>query len=64
MLRNILFAAAVAAIVAPLAMTAEAMPGSSTSPETGKQHAHLGAHSVPQHRRQGIAHWTFARGFG
>jgi hypothetical protein len=62
MLRNILFTAAVAAIVAPVAMTTDAMAGSSRSPETGKQYARSAAHSVPQHRRQHVAHRAFARG--
>jgi hypothetical protein len=56
MLRNLLFAAAAAAIVAPVVLTTDAMANSSTSPETGKQHARLGAHSVPQHRRRLVAH--------
>jgi hypothetical protein len=64
MLRSILFAAAVATIVAPVVVTADAMAGSSTSPETGKQHARLAARSVPQHHRQHVAHRAFARGFG
>jgi hypothetical protein len=56
MLRNILFTAAVAAIVAPVVMTSDAMAGSSTSPETGKQYARSAAHSVLQHRRRPVAH--------
>jgi hypothetical protein len=64
MLRNILFMATVAAIVAPVAMTTGATAGSSTSPETGKQHSRSVAHSVRQYRDQHAAHRAFARGAG
>jgi hypothetical protein len=53
MLRNILFTAA---ILAPAILTSDAMAGSSTLPETGKQHARSATHSVPQHRRPLVAH--------
>ena len=55
MLRNVLFTAAVAATVAPAILTTDAMAGSATSPETGKQHARSAAHSVLQHRRRPVA---------
>lgn len=58
MLRNILFAGA--AIVAPIAMTTDAMAGSST--ETGKQHACWGAYSAPRHHHQHAAYRTFTHG--
>ena len=64
MLRNILFTAAVTAIVAPVAMATNAMAGSSSSPETGKQYARSAAHSVPQHDRQPVAQRVFARDYG
>jgi hypothetical protein len=63
MLRIILFAAAAAAIVALVAMTTDARAGSSTSTETGKQHARSAAHSAPQHNHQHAAHRTFPRAF-
>lgn len=59
MLRNLLFTAAVAAIVAPVVMTSDAMAGSSTSTQFGERYARSGAHSVPQHHRQHAAHRTF-----
>jgi hypothetical protein len=64
MLRNIPFVAAAAAIVALVAVTTDAMAGSSTSTETGKQHARSAAHSAPQHDRRHAAHRTFTHGFG
>jgi hypothetical protein len=59
MLRNLLFTAAVAAIVAPVVMTTNAMAGSSTSTEIGKRYARSAAHSAPQHHRRHAAHRTF-----
>jgi hypothetical protein len=59
MLRNLLFTAAVAAIVAPVVMTTDAMAGSSTSAEIGKRYARSATHSAPQHHRQHAAHRTF-----
>jgi hypothetical protein len=56
MLRNIVFAAAVATIVAPIAVTTDAMAGSSTPTETVKQHARSAAHSAPRHHRRLVAH--------
>jgi hypothetical protein len=53
MLRNILFTAA---IVAPAILATDAMAASTTSPETGKQHARTAAHSVLQRRRRPVAH--------
>jgi hypothetical protein len=64
MLRNALFMATVAAIVAPVVLTTDVIAGSSTSPKTGRQHARLVAHSVPQYRDQHAAHRAFARGAG
>jgi hypothetical protein len=61
MLRNLLFAAAVAVIVAPVVMTTDAVAGSSTSTETteiGKRHARSAAHTAPQHRHQHAAYRT------
>ncbi len=63
MLRNLLFTAAVTAIVAPVVMTADAMAGSSTSTEIGKRHVRSAAHSTPQHHHQFAARRTFTRGF-
>jgi hypothetical protein len=63
MLRNILFVAAAAAIVALVAVTTDAMAGSSTSAETGKQHARSAARSAPQHNHRRAAHRTFTDGF-
>jgi hypothetical protein len=64
MLRNMLFAVAVAAIVVPGAMTTEAMAGSST--DGREQDAHSAAYSIsmPPHRRWHVAHRLFRRGFG
>jgi hypothetical protein len=45
-----------AAIIASVVLTTDAMAGSSTSPKTGKQHARSAAHFVPQHRRRLVAH--------
>jgi hypothetical protein len=59
MWRNILFTAAV---VAPAILTTDAMAGSFTPPETGKQHARSAAHSVPQHRRPLVAHSVRPKG--
>jgi hypothetical protein len=62
MLRNILFAVAVAAIVASGPMTTEAMAG---SPTDGRdQDAHFAAYSMPQHGRRYVAHRSFRPGFG
>jgi hypothetical protein len=57
MLRNLLFSAAVAAIVAPVVMTTDAMAGSSKSTEIGKRHARSAAHTA--HHHQHAAHRTF-----
>jgi hypothetical protein len=61
MLRNMLFAFAVATIVAPGAMTTEAIAGSS---EGREQDAHSAAYSTPQQRRWHVAHRSFTHGFG
>jgi hypothetical protein len=58
MLRNLLLAAACAAIAA--AGVTDAMAGSST--DFGKHHARPAAHSVPQHRR--VVHREFPHGIG
>jgi hypothetical protein len=63
MLRNILLTAAVAALIAPVVLTNDAMAGSSTSPKTGKQHARSAAHSLAQHRRQAVAQRAFGRDY-
>jgi hypothetical protein len=63
MLQNILFVAAAAAIVALVGVTTDGMAGSSTSAETGKQHARSAAHCAAQHNRQRAAHRTFTDGF-
>jgi hypothetical protein len=62
-MRNILLTAAVAAIIAPVVLTTDAMAGSSTSLKTEKQHARSAAHSLAQHRRQGSAQRAFARDY-
>jgi hypothetical protein len=59
MWRITLFAVAEAAVVALVAKTTDAMAGSSTSTETGKQHARSAAHSTAQHNHQHAAHRTF-----
>jgi hypothetical protein len=62
MLRNLLFSAAVAAIVAPVIMTSDAMAGSSKSTQIGNRHARSAAHTAPQHHHQHAAHRTFTHG--
>lgn len=60
MLRNMLVAAAVAAIVAPAVVTTEAMAGSSTG---RKQDAHSAEYFMSLHRWH-AAHRSFTHGFG
>jgi hypothetical protein len=65
MLRNLLFAAAVAIIVAPVVMTTDAVAGSSASTKTtkiGQRHARSVARMAPQHRDQRAAHRAFTHG--
>jgi hypothetical protein len=65
MLRNLLFAAAVAVIVAPVVITTDAVGGSSTSTETaeiGKQHSRSAARTAPQHHHQHASHQAFTHG--
>jgi hypothetical protein len=58
MLRNMLFAVAVTAIVAPGANSTRAMAG---SPDGREQDA--AAYSMSQHRRWHVAHRSFTQGF-